>query len=216
MDVERRTAVIYKCTDAVLLYFASLVMVMMVVMFMLIMVVFLVMLVGFVVMSVCVSLPFLFLGSLLLDAANPSCRHCHFFKIKQMRVDYLIQIHFRIITFNDFSPRLQRPYYLLDAFQLFRLYFRSLVQQNDIAELDLLDNQIFNIFLINVFARQVIAAGKFALQTQRIDYGHDAIQTANTILDVCTSHRRDRANGLCYRFRFADAACLDYDIVETL
>ena len=65
MDVERRTAVIYKCTDAVLLYFASLVMVMMVVMFMLIMVVFLVMLVGFVVMSVCVSLPFLFLGSLL-------------------------------------------------------------------------------------------------------------------------------------------------------
>ena len=58
---------------------------------------------------------------------------------------------------------MQGTYNLLDAFQLFGFYFRCLVQKNDITEFNLLDDKIFNVFLVNPFSGEVVAAGELVL-----------------------------------------------------
>ena len=111
---------------------------------------------------------------------------------------------------------MQGTYNQLDAFQLFGLYFRRLVQKNDITEFNLPDDKIFNVFLVNPFPGKVVAAGEFALQAQGVHYGSDAVQAADAILGVHAAQAGNGADGLRDGFRFADAAGFDDDIIETL
>ena len=110
---------------------------------------------------------------------------------------------------------MQGTYNLLDAFQLFGFYFRCLVQKNDITEFNLLDDKIFNVFLVNSFSGEVVAAGELVLQAQGVHYGGDAVQAADAVLGVHAAQAGNGADGLCDRFGFADAAGFDNDIVET-
>lgn len=54
------------------------------------------------------------------------------------------------------------------------------------------------------------------MKPEGIHDSDDAIEARDTIADSCGTHRRDRADGLSNRFRFADAACLNHDIIETV
>ena len=128
-------------------------------------------------------------------------------------MDYLVQIHIGIITFYDFSCRLQCTDNLLDTFQFVTFHFRSLIQQYNIAKFNLLDNQIFNILFINPFTGQVIAARKLTLQTQGIYHSHNAIQVTSS---MHSTHTRNRTNGLCDGSRFTNATRLNHDVIKTV
>ena len=100
--------------------------------------------------------------------------------------------------------------------QFLRFNLCSLVQKNDVAELNLLDDERSQIFLINILLHQVAAVGEFILHTQSIYYGNDAVKAQNTILDVLRTEGWDRADGLCNRSRLADSGSLDDNVIETL
>lgn len=90
-------------------------------------------------------------------------------------MDNLVQVHVGIIAFDDFGTGLQGADNLLDAFQLFGLHFISLVQQDNVAELNLLDDEVFDVLFVDALACQVVAAGELALQAQGIHHGGDTV-----------------------------------------
>ena len=100
--------------------------------------------------------------------------------------------------------------------QLLRLNLSCFVQENDVAELNLLDDERSQIFLINFLLHQVAAVREFILHAQSIYYGNDAVETQNTILDVLRAEGWDRADGLGNRSRLADSGSLDDNVIETL
>ena len=111
--------------------------------------------------------------------------------MKHPCVDYLVKVDLRIVAFYYLGLRLNCLDDGLDALQLVWADHRCLVEQNDVAEFNLLDYQIFNIFLADILARKFVAAAKLVLQSQRVDDRHNAVKTGDAILAVCLAETRD-------------------------
>ena len=105
---------------------------------------------------------------------------------------------------------------MLQFVEVFGFYLSSLVEQDDVAELYLLDDERRQIFLVDVVLHQVVAACKLVFHSQSVHNGNDAVESQHSVLDVLWSECRNRADGLCNRRRLADAACLNDDVVELL
>ncbi len=155
-------------------------------------------------------------GGLPLNLAYPSCRCGDTLKVEQMCVEQRRNVYLGIVALDDSRLGLQGLDDLPDASQLFRLHLRDLVEQDDVAELYLLDDQVLDVLLADVLACQAVATRELALQAQGIDHGDDAVEARHAVLDKLSSHLRDGADGLCYGFRLTDAAGLYHDVVETL
>ena len=126
-----------------------------------------------------------------LYLANPCRRRCHTFEMKHPCVDYLVKVDLRIVAFYSLGLRLNCLDDGLDALQLVWADHRCLVEQNDVAEFNLLDYQILNIFLADILARKIVAAAKLVLQSQRVDDRHNTVKTGDAILAVCLAETRD-------------------------
>ena len=63
---------------------------------------------------------------------------------------------------------------------------------------------------------QIVATAKLITHTQRIDHGHDAIEACQSVFKIFLAHLWNRADGLSDRFGFANAACLNRDVVELI
>ena len=133
-----------------------------------------------------------------------------------MSVDNLVEIYIAVVAIEDFSLWLDGTNDLLEFLQFLRLYLGSLVEQDDVAELNLLDNQGCQVFFVDVVFHQVIAVGKLVLHAKGIHHCHDAIETQYAILDILRTEGWDGADGLCNRSWLADTARLDDDVVELL
>ena len=126
------------------------VMVMMMLVILMLMVVMMLVLV-FIVMMVLVLLLFvmmmlilfflLFAVSFGLNLLNPAGRGSYGLPIKLMGIDDEVEIYNSVVALKDFCLRLDGADNLLQMLQLLRLYFCRLVQQDDVAELHLLDNE---------------------------------------------------------------------------
>ena len=244
VEIKRTTAEIYVCAYAVFLsfapfmmvvmmvmmsvaaYFAWLVIVMMMVMLVLVvMVVFMVMvmlmsmlvvMVVFMVMVVLV-LMILFIGiHVAFDLAYPCSGSGHLFEIEKPRIEQIAKRHIAIVAFNDSGTRLQRPDYLAETAALLIGHFRTLIEQDKIAEFYLFDKKVLDILLLKVFAGERIATLEFALHAESVYYGHDAIETRSHIRPRASlSHLTHGADSLGDWSRFADTARLDHYIIET-
>ena len=161
---------------------------------MVVMMVFMLMLVLMFMVLVLVVMMMLFCLNLIqrtLYLANPCRRRCHTFEMKHPCVDYLVKVDLRIVAFYYLGLRLNCLDDGLDALQLVWADHRCLVEQNDVAEFNLLDYQILNIFLADILARKIVAAAKLVLQSQRVDDRHNAVKTGDAILAVCLAETRD-------------------------
>ena len=78
----------------------------------------------------------------------------------------------------------------------------------------MLNEQILNVFIIDIIASQLIAAAKLACHSQGIHHGCDAVETAGRRLIVLAGIIANSHNGLRNRQRFANAAGLNHNIVE--
>ena len=58
-----------------------------------------------------------------------------------MGIDDEVEVYISVVALKDFCLRLDGADNLLQMLQLLRLYFCRLVQQDDVAELHLLDNE---------------------------------------------------------------------------
>ena len=100
--------------------------------------------------------------------------------------------------------------------QFLRFHLGRLVQQDDVAELDLLDDQILDVLFADVRLGQALAIAKLVLHAQGVHHGDDAVKPRQAIDPILRFHRRDGADGLGDGCRFTDARCLDDDVVKLL
>ena len=83
---------------------------------------------------------------------NPACRGGYTFEVEHVGIDDLIEVDVAIVGVDDFCLWLQCTYNLPDASQFIGVDFGCFVEQDDIAELYLLDDQVLYVFLFDVFA----------------------------------------------------------------
>ena len=218
-EVKGTTAIVDVGSDAVFLSLTLIVvmvvmmmlMPMMVFMFMLIVVVMVMMLMLIVVVIIIVILIFVVM---LLDLLNPSGRSRYSVEVEHVGIQNLIEFHVAIVTVDDLGLWLESTDNLTNASQFFRADLSGLVQQHDVAELNLLDDEVLDILFFNVLARQVQSAAKFVPHTEGIYDGYDTVEQGIALFRHFWSHRRDAADGLGNRAWLTDAAGLDDDVVE--
>ena len=128
----------------------------------------------------------------------------------------LVKFHIPIVALDDFRTGLDGPNDALQAAQLVGGYLGGFVEQYDVAELQLLDDEVLDVVLFDMFVHEVVAAGKLALHPQGIHHGDDAVKTGKPLFFEVEAHAGHGGDGLCDGFGLADAACLDDDVVETL
>ncbi len=120
-----------------------------------------------------------------------------------------------IITGDDFCFRLNGMKDLPDASQVARTDLCSLVEQDEVTKLDLLDDQVFQVILSDIRTLQRLAIVKLLLKPEGIDDRHDAIERGPCFLDKSGYYIRDGTDGLGDRGRLTDAAGFDDNIIET-
>ena len=143
----------------------------------------------FMVMST--SLGFLFVGGGFFYALYPCRRGGHVFKVEKAGVEQLREVYVAVVTVDDAGFGLQGADDGADAAGLLGGDFRDFVEQNYVAELDLLDNEVFDVFFVDVLLCEGVAAAKLALHPQGVDDGNDAVELGHAAAVVFGFERGD-------------------------
>ena len=193
-EVQGGAAVIDEGSDAVLLGFAFIV-VMMVVVVVVIIIIF-----------IMVVFDFIYPGGGGGDAVE----------VEGVGVEELLEGDVAIIALDDFGFGLEGTDDLTDTAELIGCHLGGFVQEDEVAELDLLNDEVLDVVLVQIGTQEVLAAAELVAHTEGIDDGGYAIDDGDAVADVFEAHRGDGADGLRDGSGFADAAGLDDDVVETL
>ena len=148
------------------------------------------------------------------DFTHPRGRGGHAFKIEQAGVQEGVERHVGIVAPDDFGLGLQRADDGADAACLVRSHLGYFIEQDEVAEFDLLDYELLDVVLADAFAAQGIARGKLVPEPQGVDHGGNAVEARQGLRRGVAGHLRDGAQGLGYRGGLADAARLNDDVVE--
>ncbi len=150
----------------------------------------------------------------VLYFANPRSRGGSFLEVEQMGVQQICQFHIAVVAGNDAGGGLQGADYFLGMFQFFAAHLARLVQQDDVAELNLLDHKVLDVLFGNVFLQQVESAFELVAQAKCVYHSHDGVETRSAALGVAGVHLGDGADGLGDGGGLTNAACLNHDVVE--
>ncbi len=192
------------------------VMVLMVVIIVIVIVIVVMMVMMVLVVFIIVIIVFLYITVMILNFLNPGSRSSHFIEVEHVGIQQSVKVYVAVVTLYDLGLGLNGTDNLTDSSQLMRRYLRSLVQQDDVAELNLLDNKILNIILLEVGAKEVAAVAKLIAHAQCVYYCCYAIHYRHTFADIFQAHGGNRANGLRYRSWLTNSAGFYHYIVKPL
>ena len=147
---------------------------------------------------------------------NPGGAGGNLLVVEETGIQQFVELHVAVVAGNDLCLRLDASDNLPNALQFVGLHIVGFVQQDDVAELYLLDDEVLDVLLVDILCREVCAAVEFVLQAEGIHYGDDAVEVGHTVLRHLGSHAGHRADGLCDGFGLADTAGLNDDVVELL
>ena len=150
-----------------------------------------------------------------LQLFYPCCRCGHLVKNKLMGVEQTLEVYVSIVARDNLCFRLDSANDLAHMQQFVSAHLRCFVQQDGVAKLYLLNDEVLNVLLINIFLCESIAALKLVAHAKGVNNRHDTVETRHAVFYILRTERRERADGLCYRCRLTDAARLDNDIIET-
>ena len=157
-----------------------------------------------------------FIAVMLLYLLYPCSGGCYGVKVEHACAENLVEVYVAIVARDNLRFRLDGTYYLLDTLQFLWSHLGSLVEEDDITELNLLDNEVLDVLLVALGSEKRLSAAELVLHAQGIHHGNDAVELWRAALVVLRSHGRYAADGLGYWSRLADTACLNDYIVELL
>ena len=149
-------------------------------------------------------------------ALHPSRGNGGLAKVEIVGIQELVEFHVSIVTFYNFRFWLKLADDFADSGEFFRRYFGCFVEKDGVAEFNLLDYEIFNVFILDVLHHEGVSAFEFALHPHCIHDCDDVVQAADSVLGVYPSEGRDAAYCLGNRFRLADSAGFYDDVFEFL
>jgi len=151
-------------------------MMMFVVVVMVMMLMLVVMVMMFMLVVVIVIIVVVILIVMLLHFLNPSGRSCYSVEVEHIGIQYLIEINVAVVTVDNLSLGLKGTDDFSDAAQFLRADLGGLVQEHDVAEFNLLDDEVLNILLVDVLAGEVETAAELVSHAEGIDDGYDAVE----------------------------------------
>ncbi len=181
VEVEGEAAEIDHCLYAILFGFAlavvmvvmmSVFMFMFVLMFMLVVFV-MVMMVVFMFMLMVFMLMVVILVDGLLELADPGSGCSSFLEVEGALPEEKLGVDIGIVALDDLGAGLDGADDAADMSELVGGDFRRLVEEDDVAELDLLDDEVFDILFADI-AAEGVAAAELAPEAEGVDDGHDA------------------------------------------
>ena len=216
---------IHKGCNAVFLGFTLVVM--MVVMVMMTVLVFLVLVVVvmmFVVVFMLVMVVMMLMLLMLVEILGVFTFHLHRLDpagaldnlsvVKVVGREDLCHVHIAVGRLNDLCVGLQRFYYRQHVGFFLLGYIIDLVENDGCAVFDLLDQQVLNIFLVEIVLQKRSAGAEFIRQTVRVHNGGDAVQIGDSRQSCLWIGAVEHADGACDRTRLADTGSFDQNIIK--
>ena len=129
----------------------------------------------------------LILMDIAFQSSYPACSGFSLPEVKHVSAKEFLDIYFGVVALYDLGFGLNLTYNLLDFFEGFRLDLGYLVQEDDVAELNLLDDKVFNILFPEILALQALTAAELVSQSQCIDNCDQAVKFRCSELGIYTS-----------------------------
>ena len=128
----------------------------------------------------------------------------------------MIKVHITIVTFDYASLRLQCADHLPYVICFFTRNFGYLIEQNNIAKFNLLNDKILDILFLYILTVEASTRLKFISKTKSINHGHYAIKTNIRCVARGLNKMWHGMNGLRYRLRFAYTARFYNNIIKLI
>ena len=112
----------------------------------------------------------------LLDLLNPCGGSRYSVEVEHVGIQDLIELYVAVVAVDNLGLGLKGSYDFSDAPQFLRAHFGGLVQEHDVAEFNLLDDEVLNILLVDVLAGEVETAAELVSHAEGINDGHDAVE----------------------------------------
>ena len=87
---------------------------------------------------------------MLFQLGNPCCAGCHLLIVEEVGVQEFVELHIAVVAVDDLCFLLYAAHDLSDALQLAWLHFGSLVEQDDVAELNLLNDEVLDVLFVDI------------------------------------------------------------------
>ena len=137
-----------------------LVMVVVIVLFIMVMMVFLVIFVMMFMFLFMLLVVMLLVMDIALQTAYPAGTRFCLTVVEHIGIEQFLQIHIRIVALDYLRLSLDLTDNVLDLVQCLSAHFRRLVQKNDITELNLLNDKVFDIVLLQILAFKALSAAE--------------------------------------------------------
>ena len=116
-----------------------------------------------------------------LHLLNPCSRSGHIVEVEEVCIENPVEIHIAIVAFNDFRLRLQGAYDLACAAQFLGRHLGGLVEQHDVAELDLLHHQVLDVFVVDTRTDEELSGIELVAHAQSVDNGDDTVESRHHV-----------------------------------
>ncbi len=129
--------------------------------------------------------------ALALDGVDPSGGSGCLVEVEHLGVQKFVKIDVAVVTLEYGHLRIQGLNYAADPAEFLGLHLRGLVQEHDVAELNLLDHKVLKVILLQIVFLESVPAGELALHPQRVHHGHDAVEFRNIRLGIFRNKLRE-------------------------
>ena len=154
------------------------------------------------------------LHNISLQTAKPSGPGLRLAEIENIGIQETLDIHICVITLDNLRLKLNLTDNPLHLLQRLRLHIRHLVKQNHIAELNLLNDKVFDIFFLKILPLEILSAAELVHHSESIHDSDDAVKSRRSELRINPADSLHRRDCLGDRLRLTDTAGLDDDVVE--
>ena len=146
---------------------------------------------------------------------DPSRRRRNLFKVEEVCAENFLDVHFAEVRFNHLGFWLKSANDSLDMLEFFCGNAIDFIQDNRVAEFNLLNKKACKVFFVHFFFEKLFSPAEFCCKAHDVHNGNDSVQMARKILSITTfelgAHEGDR---LSDRERFTDSACFNQDVIE--
>ena len=150
----------------------------------------------------------------ILDGFDPAGRFHGLLKIETSCIEDIGDFDLCVVGFNDLSACLQAADDLFQKTELLRRDHVHFIEEDGVAELELLDEKILDIFFLDGILGQASAVLKFVVHARAVDDSDDVVKFhRKTCVGALLA---DVGDGLGDRDRLADAGGFNNDIVILL
>ena len=188
---------------------------MIVVMMMFVFVMIVIIVVMMVMFMLVVVIIFVFRSRFLHEFLGPSGGVADLFEVELLSVQDILHFDLAVVRLDHLGFGLQCTHHGLHVFQVGFGQTINLIHHDRVAELNLLDEEVCDVFFFEILIEQLLSTGEFVGEASNVNNGHDVVQVAGERASVAALELgAGHANSLSDRNGFANAACFNQNVVE--